>query len=105
MWNFCEPWTKRLNLTLKETIMTALDRPGESPPNFFFKKAPWTKQILFFLMEWASYVAEKNEGILFPKEIRVVHSYTDRLLNCKKPQTNMLKNTGSMDLSYEKFTK
>ena len=85
--------------------MTALDRPGESPPNFFFKKAPWTKQILFFLMEWASYVAEKNEGILFPTEIRVVHSYTDRLLNCKKPQTNMLKNTGSMDLSYEKFTK
>ena len=60
MWNFCEPWTKRLNLTLKETIMTALDRPGESPPNFFFKKAPWTKQILFFLMEWASYVAEKK---------------------------------------------
>ena len=94
MRNFCEPWTKRLNLTLKETIMTALDRPGESPPNFFFKKAPWTKQILL-----------KNEGILFPKEIRVVHSYTDRLLNCKKPQTNMLKNAGSMDLSYEKYTK
>ena len=60
MRNFCEPWTKRLNLTLKETIMTALDRPGESPPNFFFKKAPWTKQILFLLMEWASYVAEKK---------------------------------------------
>ena len=31
-------------------------------------------------MEWANYVAEKNEGILFPAEIRVVGSYTDRLL-------------------------
>ena len=48
---------------------------------------------------------KKNEGILFPTEIRVVDSYTDRLLNCKKPQTNMLKNTGSMDLSHEKYTK
>ena len=32
-------------------------------------------------MEWANFVAEKNEGILFPAEIRVVGSYTDRLLN------------------------
>ena len=48
---------------------------------------------------------KKNEGILFPTEIRVVRSYTDRLLNCKKPQTNMLKNEGSMDLSNEKYTK
>ena len=31
-------------------------------------------------MEWANSVAEKNEGILFPAEIRVVGSYTDRLL-------------------------
>ena len=31
-------------------------------------------------MEWANYVAEKNEGIAFPAEIRVVGSYTDRLL-------------------------
>ena len=31
-------------------------------------------------MEWANYVAEKNEGILFSAEIRVVGSYTDRLL-------------------------
>ena len=69
MWNFCEPWTKRLNLTFKKTIMTALDRPGESPPNFFFKKAPWTKQILFFLMEWASYVAEKKmKEFCFPQK-------------------------------------
>ena len=48
---------------------------------------------------------KKNEGIRFPTEIRVVGSYTDRLLNCKEPQTNMLKNAGSMDLSYEKYTK
>ena len=48
---------------------------------------------------------KKNEGILFPTEIRLVGSYTDRLLNCKKPQINMLKNAGSMDLSYEKYTK
>ena len=34
---------------------------------------------------------KKNEGILLPTEIRVVGSYTDRLLNCKEPQTNMLK--------------
>ena len=27
-------------------------------------------------MEWTNYVAEKNEGILFPAEIRVVGSYT-----------------------------
>ena len=59
MRNFCEPWTKLLNLTLKKTIMTALDRSGESPLNFFLKKALWTKQIRFLLMEWASYVAEK----------------------------------------------
>ena len=38
MRNFCELWIKRLNLTLKKTIMTALDRAGESPPNFFLKK-------------------------------------------------------------------
>ena len=31
-------------------------------------------------MKWANYVAEKNEGILFPAEIRVVGSYTDHLL-------------------------
>ena len=31
-------------------------------------------------MKWANYVAEKNEGILFPAEIRVVGSYADRLL-------------------------
>ena len=31
-------------------------------------------------MEWANFVAEKNEGIQFPEEIRVVGSYTDRLL-------------------------
>ena len=31
-------------------------------------------------MEWTNYVAEKNEGILFSGEIRVVGSYTDRLL-------------------------
>ena len=37
MRNFCEPWTKRLNLTLKKTIMTALDRPGKSPPKVFEK--------------------------------------------------------------------
>ena len=47
-------------------------------------------------MEWASYLEKKNEGILFPTEIRVVGSYTDRLLNCKKPQTNMLRNSGSI---------
>ena len=80
MWNFCEPWTKRVNLTFKKTIMTALDRPGESPPNFFFKKALWAKQIRFLLMEWANFVAEKIEGILFATEIWVVGSYTDRLL-------------------------
>ena len=80
MRNFCEPWTKRLNLTFKKTIMTALDRPGESPPNFFLKKALWAKQIRFLLMEWANFVAEKIEGILFATEIWVVGSYTDRLL-------------------------
>ena len=31
-------------------------------------------------MEWANFVAEKNEGILFSAEIWVVGSYTDRLL-------------------------
>ena len=31
-------------------------------------------------MEWANHVAEKNEEILFSAEIRVVGSYTDRLL-------------------------
>ena len=31
-------------------------------------------------MEWANFVSEKNEGILFSAEIRVVGSYTDRLL-------------------------
>ena len=35
-------------------------------------------------MEWAYYVAEKNEGILFSAEIRVVGSYTDRLLRFKR---------------------
>ena len=38
-------------------------------------------------MEWANYVAEKNEGILFSAEIRVVGSYTDRLL---KTETALL---------------
>ena len=80
MWNFREPWTKRINLTFKKTIMTALDRPGESPPNFFLKKALWAKQIRFLLMEWANFVAERIEGILFATEIWVVGSYTDRLL-------------------------
>ena len=33
-------------------------------------------------MEWTNYVAEKKkEGILFYAEIRVVGSYTDRLLS------------------------
>ena len=38
-------------------------------------------------MEWANFVAEKNEGIPFPAEIRVVGSYTDRLL---KPCTGLI---------------
>ena len=37
-------------------------------------------------MACANYVAEKNEGILFPTEIRVVGSYTDRLLIMQKIQ-------------------
>ena len=47
---------------------------------FFLKKALWAKQIRFLLMEWANFVAEKIEGILFATEIWVVGSYTDRLL-------------------------
>ena len=36
-------------------------------------------------MEWTNYVAEKKkEGILFYAEIRVVGSYTDRLLRAAK---------------------
>ena len=31
-------------------------------------------------MEWANFVSEKNEGILFFVEIQVVGSYTDHLL-------------------------
>ena len=31
-------------------------------------------------MEWANYVAEKNEEILFSAKIRVVGFYMDRLL-------------------------
>ena len=31
-------------------------------------------------MEWANFVSEKNEEILFSAEIRVVGSYTDLLL-------------------------
>ena len=48
---------------------------------FFLTKVLWAKQIRFLLMEWTNYVAEKKEGILFSAEIRVVGSYTDRLLN------------------------
>ena len=44
-------------------------------------------------MEWANYVAEKNEGILFPAEIRVVGSYTDRLLS-EKTKKNDFKPNG-----------
>ena len=50
MQNFCEPRTKRLNLTLKKAIMTALDR----------QSALCAKQIRFLLMEWANYGAEKK---------------------------------------------
>ena len=59
--------------------MTALDRPGESPPNFFFKKhyEPNKFDICYGLIM----SQKKNEGILFPTEIRVVGSYTDRLLS------------------------
>ena len=47
----------------------------------FFWKALWAKQIQFLFMElWGNFVAEKNEGIPFSMEIRVVSSYTDRLL-------------------------
>ena len=59
MRNFCEPWTNRWNLTFKKTIMTALDCPGKSPPNFFLKTL-WAKQIRFLLMKWTNYVAEKK---------------------------------------------
>ena len=52
----------------------------------YFLKKHWAKQIRFLLMEWANYVAEKNEGILFPAEIRVVGSYTDRLLKIPRLQ-------------------
>ena len=38
------------------------------------------EQIRFLLIERTNHVAEKNEGILFSAEIRVVGSYTDRLL-------------------------
>ena len=44
-------------------------------------------------MEWANYVAEKNEAILFPAEIRVVGSYTDRLLS-EKTKKNDFKPNG-----------
>ena len=37
-------------------------------------------------MEWANFVAEKNEGILFPVEIRVVASYSDRLFQISMRQ-------------------
>ena len=65
-------------MTLKETIMTALDRPGKSPPKFFLKST--MSQIQFLFMEWGNFVTEKNEGIPFSTEIQVVGSYTDRLL-------------------------
>ena len=38
------------------------------------------EQIRFLLIERTNHVAEKNEGILFSAAIRVVGSYTDRLL-------------------------
>ena len=38
------------------------------------------EQIRFLLIERTNHVAEKYEGILFSAEIRVVGSYTDRLL-------------------------
>ena len=66
---------------------------------FFFRKALWAKQIPFLLMECTNFVAEKNEGILFPAEIRVVSSYTDRLLispdNLHVPHKNQSKSYDS----------
>ena len=85
MRNFCELWTERLNLTLKKTIMTALGRPGESPPSFFFKKHYEPNK--FDIWWWNGLIMsqKKNEGILFPTEIQVVGSYTDRLLDtCRR---------------------
>ena len=38
------------------------------------------EQIRFLLIERTNHVAENNERILFSAEIRVVGSYTDRLL-------------------------
>ena len=64
--------------------MTALDRSGKSLSNFFLKRTmkeqKIKEQIRFLLIERTNHVAEKNERILFSAEIRVVGSYTDRLL-------------------------
>ena len=40
--------------------MTALDRPGKSPPKLFKKKHYEPNQFVFLLMEWAKYFAEKK---------------------------------------------
>ena len=72
-----------VHLTFKFDLQDDHDNFGPSrqiAAQIFFKKALWAKQIRFLLMEWANYVAEKNEGILFPAEIRVVGSYTDRFI-------------------------
>ena len=81
MRNFCEPWTKCLNLTFKKTILTALDPPGELQPNFFLKKHYEPNNGMDIIM-----LQKKNEGILFSAEIRVVGSYTDCLLTSRMPK-------------------
>ena len=41
---------------------------------------------------------KKNEGILFPTEIRVVGSYTDRLLNLISKNIDMKKKSFGLEL-------
>ena len=57
---FLRALNKTLKFDLKRDDHDSFGPLRRIAAQFFFKKAPWTKQILFLLMEWASYVAEKK---------------------------------------------
>ena len=77
MRNFWRALNKTLKFDLQKDDHDSFGPSRQIAAKNFFLKALWAKQIRFWLMEG---ILLMNEGILFSAEIRVVGSYTDRLL-------------------------
>ena len=77
---FLQALNKTLKFDLKRDDHDSFEPSRQIAAQIFFKKHYEPNKFNFCLWNGVNFVAKKNEGILFPTEIQVVGSYTDRLL-------------------------